>query len=150
MGYNKSGWAALFGGITILASLLLVAWEIRQNTLALSAQAIMDLNSTATDVSMRIAESEQLAALLVKAYADRESLSESERLQILYLRFTMIQGYESAFFFYQKGILNEPDYRHWWSQTCGFILSDGKDTWEKQKGQFNGEFRARVDTQCEP
>ena len=145
----------VFGGMTVVASLLLVAWEVRQNTLAVSAQAIMDLNSNATDINMRIAESDQLSALLAQWFEERESLSEdlseSERTQMLYILFTMIQNYESAFFYYQKGILNELDYQHWWNQTCRFILTPGgKEIWGGQKSQFNAAFRVRVDTQCEP
>jgi hypothetical protein len=63
---SNSKWAAYFGGATVVASLLLVAGEIRQNTLALSAQALQDLNVTANDVLRAAEENDQLSGVLVK------------------------------------------------------------------------------------
>ena len=79
---SKSKWAAYFGGVTVVASLLLVAWEIRQNTVALSAQALQELNAMANETLLTDAENDQLSSVLEKGDDDLSSLSDAESHQL--------------------------------------------------------------------
>jgi len=147
---TKFSWAALFGGVTVVGSLLLVAWEIRQNTHALSAQAIQNLNTMTNQATLLVAENTELAALIVKRGEDLEALSSSERLQRDYFFYAVVASFEAAHVFHSKSLLNEVDYSGWRRSTCGFLheTSDGINLWESQRDSFGDEFIAFVDTQC--
>ena len=144
---TKSSWAALFGGITVMASLLLLAWETRQNTHAIAAQAIQNLNGMSNDTTLLVGENPQLATLLVKG---SEELSSAERLQRGYYFYAVVASFESAYIFYSKGLLNENDYSGWKRSTCGFLHKnqDGIEFWESQRNSFSDGFVAFVDTKC--
>ena len=139
----------MFGAITVVVSLLMVAWELRQNTRTVSAQAILELNVMTNAATLLVVENEQLSAVLVKGRADLESLSESELLQFNYYHYVVITGLEATHSFYSKGILDEVDYSSWGDTICGFITSSpGREVWEVQKYTFLNEFQTFVDTQC--
>lgn len=44
MNESKTRWFEIIGGVAVIASVLLLAWEVRQNTQAVKAQAMLDLN----------------------------------------------------------------------------------------------------------
>lgn len=143
--------AQMFGGITVVLSLLLVAWEVRQNTLAVSAQAILELNNLANTTTILVLENDSLSDLLVKARTNPDSLSESERLQHLFYYYVQITGMEAAYSFYSKGIIAETDYSSWRNSTCDFVTSPhGRKVWEGQRTTFLIEFQAYVEATCIP
>ena len=101
---TKSKWAAYFGGATVVASLLLVSWEIRQNTVALSAQSLQDLNAMANEILLTAAENDQLSSVLEKGDDDLSSLSDAEYRQYWSYSYGLINGLDAAHGFYQRGI----------------------------------------------
>ena len=141
----------VFGGITVVLSLLLVAWELRQNTLVVSAQAILELNVLANAATTLAVENASLSDLLVKARANPDSLSESERLQYAFYQYLQITSFEAAYCFYSKGIIAESDYSTWRNATCDFVTSpQGQKVWEEQRSTFLIEFQTYVDAMCIP
>lgn len=146
---SNSKWAAFFGGATVVASLLLVAWEIRQNTVALSAQALQDLNAMANDILLTAAESDQLSDVLVKGDADLSSLSAGEARQYWTYNYGLINSLAAAHGFYQRGIINEEDYSGWRTYTCDYLGALSiQIIWEKDKATFREDFSAYVKKEC--
>ena len=146
---TKSRWAAYFGGVTVVASLLLVAWEIRQNTIALSAQALQDLNAMANEILLTAAENDQLSAVLVKGDDDLASLSGAEYRQYWSYSYGLINGLDAAYGFYQRGILSETDFSGWRTYTCEYLGSPSVRTiWERDKASFGQDFGVFVQDEC--
>lgn len=146
---TKSKWAAYFGGVTVVASLLLVAWEIRQNTIALSAQALQDLNAMANEILLSAAENDQLASVLEKGDDDLSSLSAGEYRQYWSYSYGLINGLDAAFGFYQKGILSEDDFSGWRTYTCEYLSTPAVQTiWESDKASFGEDFSSFVEDEC--
>ncbi len=145
----RSRLAAYFGGATVVASLLLVAWEIRQNTAALSAQALQDLNAMANETLLSAAENLQLAQVLQKGDEDPSSLTGAENLQYWAYNYAQINSLDAAFGFYQKDILSEEDYSGWRIYTCKYLRGPSVRTiWNRDKTTFGDDFVAFVEREC--
>ena len=146
---TKSKWAAYFGGVTVVASLLLVAWEIRQNTIALSAQALQELNAMANEILLTAADNDQLSSILEKGDDDLSSLSDAEYRQYWSYSYGLINGLDAAFGFYQKGILSEDDFSGWRTYTCEYLGAPSAGTiWKKDKASFGTDFVRFVEDEC--
>jgi hypothetical protein len=147
---TKSKWATYFGGVTVVASLLLVAWEIRQNTVAQSAQASQALNAMANEILMMAAENDQLSSVLEKGDDDLSSLSDAEYRQYWSYSYGLINGLDAAHTFYRKGILSEEDFSGWRAYTCEYLGTPSARTiWEKDKATFGHDFGVFVEEECD-
>jgi hypothetical protein len=147
---TKSKLAAYFGGATVVASLLVVSWEIRQNTVALSAQSLQDLNAMANEILLTAAGSDQLSSVLEKGDDDLSSLSDAEYRQYWSYSYGLINGLDAAHGFYQRGILSEKDYSGWRIYTCEYLGTPSARTiWEKNKASFGDDFGEFVEDECD-
>ena len=147
---TRSKWAAYFGGATVVASLLLVDWEIRHNTVALSAQSLQDLNAMANEILLTAAENDQLSSVLEKGDDDLSSLSDAEYRQYWSYSYGLINGLDAAHGFYQRGILSEMDYSGWRTYTCEYLATPSARTiWEKDKASFGDDFGEFVEDECD-
>ena len=145
----KSKWAAYLGGLSVVLSLLLVAWEIRDNTLAISAQAMQDLNNMANESLLVAAENERLAEILVKGDADLSSLSEVELRQFWSYHYGLINTLDAAHVFYARGILDEADFSGWRAYTCEYLAEPSIQViWNEDRDTFGVEFAEFVDQEC--
>jgi hypothetical protein len=146
---TKSRWAAYFGGATVVASLLLVAWEIRQNTAALSAQALQDLNAMANEILLTAAENDQLSEVLEKGDKDLSSLTGAEYKQYWGYNYASINTLDAAYGFYQKDILSAEDYSGWRTYTCEYLGNPSVRTiWDRDKATFGDDFSVFVQREC--
>lgn len=148
---TKTGtrWLEISGGVAVVASVLLLAWQIRQNTKALTAQAMLDLNAMANDVLNLESENEQLAAVLVKAEEDLASLSPAEYRQFSAHVYTMINAIDSAHGFFTEGILDDDDFSGWRNYACPYLAQKAVNVvWESSKPTFGVEFVRFVAETC--
>ena len=81
---KKVSWKYVFEGtgvIAIVASLILVAMELRQNTDIAQANALFQLSAALDDSYRRRAQDPELAQLIKDGHDNKESLTELEREQ---------------------------------------------------------------------
>ena len=95
------------GGIAVIASLLLVAFEIRQNTNAVSAQAVYDLNSTGIDILMMQAENPDVARIIRTGHADPDALDADEWFRYQKYVHSLLNLYEASWGFYERGFVDQ-------------------------------------------
>ncbi len=147
---TKSRWAACFGGATVVASLLLVAREIRQNTVALTAQALQDLNAMANEILLTAAENDQFAQVLEKGNQDISALTGAEYQQYYGYTYAIMNSIDAAHGFYQRGILSEADYSGWRTYTCEYLRGRSvREIWNKDKATFGDDFADYVARECD-
>ena len=146
---KDSRWPELLGLAAVLVSVLLLAWEIRQNTQTATAQALLDLNAMANEVLSAEAESPQLAAVLVKGEEDLESLSPAEYRQFESHVYRVINTIDAAHGFFTEGILDEDDFSGWRSYACPYLSGSSVNViWESFKPTWGTEFVAFVGETC--
>ncbi len=119
------------GLFLVFLSLLFVGYEIRQNTILASAQALRDLAELGQGELLLVAQSEELSELIDKGLVDFSALSQSEQRRYIHYVYSIWNTYEVAYRFHLKGVLNEVDLRPWAESMCkdyendGHLLSDG-------------------------
>jgi hypothetical protein len=92
------------GGIGVVATLLYLALQIRQNTKQLKGDSIaartIAIESTTTDIGKwigEIVENRDLAELWSKGLVDIDQLDETDRLRFDYLGMQLLQAWQTVF-----------------------------------------------------
>jgi len=146
---SKLRWSETAGLVAVIVSLLLLAWEIRENTQIATAQANLELNAMANEVLISEGQNPQLAALLVRAEDDRDSLSRAEYRQFQTHVYTMINALDAAHGFFVQGVLDEEDFSGWREYSCHYIAGKSvNEVWESFKPTFGEEFVTFVADSC--
>ena len=137
------------GFAAIVASLVLVAFELRQSTAVSTAQATFQIN-TAFDNSYRARVQDPVLAQLIKdGHANPESLTELERDQFAaWLRADMNIA-ESAWFYYDKGLIPEGDFDGFKAGMCSRVITNGgRRYWDDEGKYFTARFRESIEEWC--
>jgi len=148
---NKGNWKeyAEFTGIAALVmSLILVVYELRQNTDA--------LQGTTTDAiferqQFELYWSSELAPTFVKAIRNPEDLDASETWQLSEWHTSAIAARQNEFSQYRLGLIEEAD----WQTTEGviqlmFSFKWSRDWWQAYREvPWNEDFKRRVDNLIE-
>ncbi len=113
------------GGIAVIASLLLVAFEIRQNTNAISAQAVYDLNESAKEMLLILATDAELARLMHLGGSDPDALDSDEWYRFRMYVWANLNMYESAWDYYRRGIVGDGYMEGWKVDYCETISLPG-------------------------
>ena len=129
--------AELLGALGVIASLLYVGLQIRENSRVVQASTSQAVADSAQARLLAVAQSLSLASTLAKLAEAPAELSPAELLQANYLRTASFKGFENQFFQFRRGLLTEdtwrgyqffllanlraPDVRQWWGQArAGF------------------------------
>ena len=113
------------GGVAIVVSLLLVAYEIRQNTNAIAAQAVFDLNASGNGLLMVTAIDPEMSRLVGLGSANLDALNSDERSRYRDYVWANLNMYESAWIHYQRGIVNDEEIESWRIDFCDYIAMNG-------------------------
>lgn len=149
MSATKTRWLEIIGGVAVIVSVLLLAWEIRQNTQAMKAQSMLDLNGMANQVLISEAQNDQLAAVMVKGEVDIASLSDIEYRQFRSQTYALINAIRAAHGFHMQGILNDADFSGWREFTCPYLGGSAVNViWGSYKPTFGEDFVQFVSDTC--
>ena len=147
---RASLWVEIVGVVAIIVSLGLVAVEIRQNTDAISAQAVLALNDGINETNLLVTSDVGFAELLMRADAAGErglTSTEIARLE----RWTMARAnvYESAYEFHRKGILDSNRYASCHEATCAMATHPGEGAvLSKWKPFYDPDFVGYLESTC--
>ena len=110
----------LIGIVAVIVSLLILGYEIRQNTDTSAAQAIFELNESARQTLFQEATDPNLAALISKAEKDFSALSERERYMYGRWVHAYLNLYESAWRYHRRGVIDDAEMEGWKTSFCGY------------------------------
>ena len=141
---NFREYAELIGIAALVISLVVVVYELRQNTNA--------LQGTATDAiserqQFELYWSSEIAPVFVKAIKNPEKLTASETWQLSEWHTSAIAARQSEFSQYRLGLIGDSD----WQTTEGviqfmFSFKWSQDWWEAYREiPWNDDFTQRVD-----
>jgi hypothetical protein len=97
----------VIGAIAVIASLIYLAFEIRQNTRAMRQAATQDIHRSLNDQTRCLVESPDLAALYFRASHRPEELTGEERFRFQFLLTYVLSNFELAIEYYRDGLLND-------------------------------------------
>jgi hypothetical protein len=149
---NSTSWkdvAEIVGIAAIVASLILVAYELRQNTAVTTAQAVFDLNTSVDSAYRARAQDPALDTLIDKGHSDPGSLSERDRSQFAaWLRADM-NLIEAVWFHYDKGIIPQRHFDGYINAACSRITTPGgQEYWTTEAKFFARDFRKSIAEWC--
>ena len=134
------------GFLAIVLSLILLAYETRQNTLAVQASALQQHFEQHTALVSVGLENEQLRDAEAKGLSGLETLDYAELNLFVPYNWNIMRSYFVAFELKQSGMLPESQWRTFQAALARRIKrSQGaRDLWSIRKKEFTEEFQALV------
>ncbi len=131
----------IVGVVTIVASLVLVAYELRQNTVMMRAQITQTRADLAVAEQVATYNSDYIPAILVKVQNEERLNSEEMIRYRTYLR-GFLRNQDNAYWQFRQGLLdsNTPDSIRAAVQVVIGESKLGRETWESQRTTYTPEF----------
>lgn len=133
----------IVGIVAVVVSLLILAYEIRQNTDTSAANALFELNEAARQTQFLEATDPILAPLIIKAEKDLDTLTESEQYRYRRWVFAHLNLFESAWNHHHRGVISDADLEAWRTAYCGYMSRTSfrqvADSIAAQRSQFREE-----------
>ncbi|MBW2424470.1 MAG: hypothetical protein JRG86_09485 [Deltaproteobacteria bacterium] len=101
-----AAWGEFLGGIAVVASLIYLAGQIRQNSRLLRTSTASASSSVQTDASSLIVQDPEVARIYEAGLADRSSLSEVDRRRFDTLVSMWVGGWNQEFQFSIDGVIS--------------------------------------------
>ena len=139
----------LVGILGIVGSLVLVAYELRQNTATARAQATFLVNTSLDSAYRARAQNSTLAQLIKDGHDAPETLTDVEREQFFAWLRADLNSSEALWFFYQNGLIAEEDFDGYRFSICSRLITDGgREYWAVEADFFASGFREVIDEWC--
>lgn len=134
--------ADIIGVMLVVASLIYVAREVRQNTDMMKAEGATQRVLMDAELNWRISDSRPFAELWSKAGNQFNSLDVVDQTRILFFTRSALVHWHNMFLLYQKKMLPDEDWREiaWLIQE----LADRQDlaaAWRAYSGGFSTDFQ---------
>ena len=133
--------------IAVVASLIYLAMQIRQNTSVVLANTQQTLMDAVSALQASVSEHPDLPSLLIRANEDPDSLSPEDSLRFEFFATRIFGQYETIFFFYGKGLMPLELWEPWDAGYSDFVQSPGfRKYWAEHSRHHHESFRGHVDT----
>ena len=132
--------------IATLATLIYLAMEIRRNTAATKSAAHQAQVDSAVPLHAMMANDPSMAALVIKANGDINSITPEENLRLQYFFTSHFNLWHSAYWNEQEGLLSEHVWRTW-DKALTLILSNqlaARQAWRQGADMYDEEFQHHV------
>jgi hypothetical protein len=139
----------LIGIVAVIFSLLILGYEIRQNTDTSAAQAVFELNESARQTLFQEATDPELASLIRKAEKDIEELTERERYMYGRWVFAHVNLFESAWRYNRRGVISDTEMQGWKTAFCGYMARASFSQVVRSVEVFTPEFAEESAQWCE-
>ena len=135
--------------VAVLLGLVFVGLELRQNTSVISAQAIHDLNESANNAMLELAQDDALADLTLRGNQDPQALTETERQRYNAWMRAVFNIHESAWMYNRKGLIDDDDFAAWKTSICNNLQRQGlREFWNANRGSGPEAFEHDVASWC--
>jgi hypothetical protein len=142
----------IIGGLAVIVSLLIVAYEIRQNTTALQATAMQESTTILREQVMILATNPDLSRLIA---SDFEQLSSDEQRRVKWSSRSFWFGYQGQFRQWHIGLLPNEEWSTWFNIICvnyksntGEAATGGSPLWPFVRPLLLPDFVNYVETNC--
>ena len=132
------------GAIAVLASLVFVGLQIRQNTQSQKVVAVDSLAAAIAAINVPAIASPALGEALSKALQDWGSASRDQRIVAHYFLFSYFKLGESAWYQQRSGVLDPTQWIGWETMLRAFYHSGGVQSawWPRRRHAYSPEFQA--------
>ena len=118
---NKNWWntAEFAGVVAVVASLIFVGLELRQNMNAVEAATIENLTNQSHDFFLLMASSPDLSRIYDAGTEDLSNLDATELAQYMWIQNARYLRYQTAFLQWRRGTLADEDWLFYRRFACG-------------------------------
>ncbi|MCZ6665161.1 MAG: hypothetical protein O7B81_07645 [Gammaproteobacteria bacterium] len=142
--------AEVASGIGVIASLIYLAVQIRQNSKMVAAQTFQSISSTSADLAFRMAENPEIANLMAAVFSDREGLTDEQHLRIDLTLRAAFRNFENYYYQFHRGFLEEDMWEGFRQTMLAMIHGKiGRDWWSRNKFGFGKRYREFIDREIE-
>ena len=133
--------AEVIGVLGVIASLIVVAFEIRANTNATLSTAIQGIAEQSIDLNTLFVENADLRAAFAVSNSEEGSagLSEDQRMQLVFLNGSTMRLQTHRFQLIQLGILNDEDV-YATSFGLAYCTVFFAEFWQRARSSYSDEF----------
>ena len=139
--------AQILGGIGVIASMIYIGIQIRNNARALRASTYQQLSIISLQGWQSMGHNGETVSVMLRGMDDFSSLSRVEKARMRFIVMGYVKGFENAWFQNKIGTLHAGDWKAATSDLHSFFSTPGTQTvWPIVKNRFNLEFCDFLDT----
>ena len=141
--------AEILGVLSIVISLIYVAIQIRQNTMAIRSDTAQSIHNNWGEAYGRLSSNMELTGVLMKGNAGIDRLTDEEKVDFIAYWMETFLTFQNAYYQFKSGTF-EGRLWHTMERTLlsAMLSSPGcGGFWEARKPLFDDEFRHYVDTE---
>jgi hypothetical protein len=143
--------AELLGAIGVIASLVYVGIQVRQNTRSVRAATYDAMVRTSGDFLSPLIEDPELAAAFERAVASWPEVDPRSRERVMYLLTQLFRNWENAFFQWKQGTLAQGLWAPWRRVILSYYHQPGlQEWWKVRKTAYSEEFQRYLESSEPP
>src|SRR5689334_14565977 len=133
----------VIAAVAVIASLVFVGFQIRQNTRAQRVVAVNSLAAAAVAINIPAMESPAFGEALAKALGDWASATREQRMVAHYFLFSFFKLQESAWYQRRVQALDAPQWQGWENLLLAIYHTEGvqRGWWPHRRGVYSPEFQ---------
>jgi hypothetical protein len=134
------------GGIGVLATLLYLAHQVRQNTISARSSSYQAVVASVSEWSRAIGVDPAIARLMRVGQVDPDALDDDAYSQYEMFMISGVRNFENIHYQYLHGGLTDAVWAGWSERILGLLAQPGAQAWWRRNRQgFSPEFRDFVD-----
>ena len=137
--------AEIISSIALIISLLYAAYEFNRSKTLTNRDVENILYERMFRIDQLIIENKDLTNLVLKASESTNELTPDEKMRYLAFEHIFYDSWESAWYYYNEGILEKPNWDSWNS----WFISETKNkpilSWEGNRKNYSGKFLEYID-----
>jgi hypothetical protein len=140
-------WLTLFANIGVLAGIIFLVFELRQNTVATELEASSSFQNSFSEIELFIAGNPEFAELLMKGRKGEE-ISDADGLRLWVFYGNILRQWQSSHFMYLSDALDQDIWQANQVRLAQIIKDDRGlfEHWQTNKLQFSPAFNEMVDS----
>lgn len=136
----------VIAGLAVLASLLFVGVQIRQNTRSQKVVAVNSLTAAIAAINVPAMESPALGEALSSVFQNWDSATREQRIVAHFFLFSFFKLSESAWFQRKNAVLDEQQWIGWETLLLSMYHAEGVKNgwWKYRRNAYSPEFQAHL------
>ncbi len=143
-------WLILVANLGVLAGIIFLSVEIRQNTLAIKGTAIQTAAALSREQMFVIMQNSELSRIAVETFASPSGLTPVDAFRASYMVRTFWVGMQANYRQWALGILPEEEWAYYGRVICVYYgVPSGHARWQAERQMFIPKFVEIVE-KCSP
>jgi len=140
--------SGLLSAAGVIATLVYLAHQIRQNTRAIRGSAMRESQALLNEAHSPLLNSPELNARFERGLEDPDALSNVEAAEFDQLLYLVIATFQSLYFQQHASLLDAEVFEQQTRALVGYLIRPGGNRWWRAyAGEFSPRFRAFIETQ---